>query len=279
MGVYIGCGFVNGWFCKLINKYVRRIRIVISCAEKNKKLEGNIDMALSQMQIIQSLGEAMNWLERELNWGVAAGELRHLMGRIGELYVAMITNGQMAINTNEKGYDVVSKQGERISVKTTTMTENGHVSFNPNTLSQVDRVIILLFNTKELEIEILLDKNVKEAMDYMSQATDGKKNIALSKLRAKQEKHRSELSVNEAIYGKHKILELESGTIEVYENDRKLEKSYPELVKIASELHISTLNSKGNSLNTRQLGTLIIKTIVSLQTSLVEDSDMSNSSG
>ena len=28
-------------------------------------------MALTQIQIIQSLGEAMNWLERELSWGVA----------------------------------------------------------------------------------------------------------------------------------------------------------------------------------------------------------------
>lgn len=27
-------------------------------------------MALTQMQIIQSLGEAMNWFERELNWGL-----------------------------------------------------------------------------------------------------------------------------------------------------------------------------------------------------------------
>lgn len=27
-------------------------------------------MAMTQMQIIQSLGEAMSWLERELGWGV-----------------------------------------------------------------------------------------------------------------------------------------------------------------------------------------------------------------
>lgn len=45
-------------------------------------------MALSQMQLIQSLGEAPAWFEREV-WGVPATELRHLCGRIGELYVAM----------------------------------------------------------------------------------------------------------------------------------------------------------------------------------------------
>ena len=58
------------------------------------------------MQIIQSLGEAMSWFERELNWQVQPTELRHLCGRIGELYAALITNGQMALETNQNGYDV-----------------------------------------------------------------------------------------------------------------------------------------------------------------------------
>jgi len=79
-------------------------------------------MALTQMQLIQSLGEAMAWFEKERSWGVPPQELRHLCGRIGELFAAMITNGQMANNINQKGYDVVSGIGERISVKTTTMS-------------------------------------------------------------------------------------------------------------------------------------------------------------
>ena len=29
-------------------------------------------MALTQMQVMQSLAEAMAWFERELNWGVPA---------------------------------------------------------------------------------------------------------------------------------------------------------------------------------------------------------------
>ncbi|MEL0603470.1 hypothetical protein [Pseudoalteromonas undina] len=49
-------------------------------------------MALTQMQIIQSLGEAVSWLERELSWDVPATELRHLTGRIGEFYRALMTN-------------------------------------------------------------------------------------------------------------------------------------------------------------------------------------------
>src|SRR5688572_8126435 len=100
-------------------------------------------MSLTQMQLIQSLGEAMAWFERELHWGVPATELRHLCGRIGELYASLITNGQMAVAVNQQGYDVVSAQGERISVKTTAMMGGGgHVAFNPKSLNQIDRVKI-----------------------------------------------------------------------------------------------------------------------------------------
>ncbi|MGI9046597.1 MAG: DUF6998 domain-containing protein [Burkholderiales bacterium] len=95
----------------------------------------------------------MAWFERELQWGVPPTELRHLCGRIGELYAALITNGQMAVAVNQQGYDVVSAQGERISVKTTAMMGgSGHVAFNPKSLGQVDRVIVLRVNTEEMQV-------------------------------------------------------------------------------------------------------------------------------
>ena len=71
-------------------------------------------MTLSQVQIIRSLGEALSWFERELSWGVSPSSLPHLTGRIGELYAAMVTRGQMALARNQRGYDVVSAEGERI---------------------------------------------------------------------------------------------------------------------------------------------------------------------
>ncbi len=114
-------------------------------------------MALTQMQLIQSLGEAMHWFERELSWGVPATELKHLCGRIGELYAAVMTNGQMALQVNQRGYDVVASTGERISVKTTaTVGNSGHTSFNESSLDVVDRVMVLRLNTEEMQIEILL---------------------------------------------------------------------------------------------------------------------------
>jgi hypothetical protein len=121
-------------------------------------------MALTQMQLIQSLGEAMAWFEKERSSGVPPQELRHLCGRIGELYAAMITNGQMANKINQKGYDVVSGIGEHISVKTTTMSNgSGHVSFNANTIAHVDRIMILQVNYEEMQIEILFDDSLAEA--------------------------------------------------------------------------------------------------------------------
>lgn len=219
-------------------------------------------MAMTQVQLIHSLGEAMSWLEREIAWGVDPAELKHLNGRIGELYVALLTNGQMAMNVNQKGYDVISQSGERISVKTTTMDGGaGHIPFNPNTLKNVDRVIILKMNTQEMQIEVIYDSSIKEAESLMSNTTnDGKRNIALSKI-VRNTKPKSDLIiVNSQKYKNVEISELETGTIEVFVNGIAAT-AMPELRKIASELNIGVLNGAGNPYNTRQLGTLVLKTL------------------
>lgn len=222
-------------------------------------------MALTQMQLIQSLGEAMAWLERELQWGVPATELRHLCGRIGELYAALITNGQMATTVNQRGYDVVSGQGERISVKTTAMMGGGgHVSFNPNSLSEVDRIIVLRVNTEEMQVETLLDAPVNEALGLMTPEGEGRRVLALSKL-AKRAKPRSEIkTANEAVYGGYTVRELESGSIEVEKEGVVISPAKPVLRDLALQLNISLVNGIGNPLNTRQLGSQIVKSIAEL---------------
>lgn len=217
-------------------------------------------MALTQMQLIQSLGEAMAWFERELNWGVAPTELRHLCGRIGELYAAVISNGQMANQVNQKGYDVVGSNGERISVKTTAMMDGaGHVSFNVNTLAQVDRVIILRLNTSEMQVETLLDAPVVDAIALMADERSGKRDLALSKLR--KPKVRNIPSVGSVVYEGFTIRELENGTIEVEKEGKLILPAKPTLRDLAVRLNLSILNSNGNPLNTRSLGSLIINTV------------------
>lgn len=218
-------------------------------------------MALTQMQIIQSLGEAMSWFERELGWGVPPTELRHLSGRIGELYAALITNGQMATNVNQCGYDVVSNLGEKVSVKTTAMMGNtGHISFNPNTLDEVDRIVVLRINTEEMQIETLLNEPKEKAKKLMS-SSKGKLSISLSKL-AKTPKDRSEIPVLKTVnYNQYVITELESGTIEVLENGNIISPVKPILKELALNFNLSILNSNGNPYNTRQLGSLVIRAI------------------
>ena len=219
-------------------------------------------MALTQMQIIQSLGEAMAWFERELSWGVPATELRHLCGRIGELYTALITNGQMASEVNQEGYDVVSEDGERISVKTTaTMSPGGHMTFKENTLKFVDRVIVLRINTDEMQIETLLNETVTEAKNYMMPIADGKMKLPLRNLKKKPDKTRDLKKVKEVTFQGYTVRELENGSIEIKKDSILISPVKPTLRELALRLNIGLLNSNGNVLNTRQLGTLVIKSL------------------
>jgi hypothetical protein len=224
-------------------------------------------MAISQMALIQSLGEAMSWFEREVAWGVHATELRHLCGRIGELFVAVITNGRMATEVNQKGYDVVSSANERISVKTTaTVGSASHVMFNTKTLGVVDRVIILRINTEEREIETLLDVPIDKAMELMGPEAGGKRSIPLSKLVCRPSKLGATKTVSEVCYDGYKIREMENGSIEAEVKGMLVEPVKPVLRELAAALNIGLLNGSGNPHNTRQLGSLIMKSIQELQT-------------
>lgn len=221
-------------------------------------------MAISQMALIQSLGEAMAWFEREMTWGVPPTELRHLCGRIGELFVAVTTNGQMTSQVNQKGYDVVSSLNERISVKTTaTVGSASHVTFNTRTLGVVDRVIVLRINTEEREIETLLDAPIDKAIELMGPAVGGKRSISLSKLVSKGRRNQEPAKlITEVRHGDYTVRELENGSIEVATHGSLVVPVAPVLRKLAAELNIGIINGAGNPYNTRQLGSLVIKSLL-----------------
>jgi len=216
---------------------------------------------LTQVQVIQSLGEALTWYERELDWGVAPGELRHLTGRIGELYAAMITRGQMALDTNQRGYDVISAENERISVK--TVTTANHVSFNPNTFELCDRVMILRVNVDPEEgvsVEELLDCSTDELREKVTPYGD---TFRLStSLVLKPAKPLDRLQVdNEISFEDYTLRQYESGTIVVLIDGAPQSVAKPHLRKIAAALGVDILNGSGGKKNTRQLGADIIKTL------------------
>lgn len=214
-------------------------------------------MALTQIQIIQSLAEALSWFEKELSWGVREAELRHLTGRIGELYAAMITRGQMALSTNQHGYDVISAENERISVK--TVTSSALVNFNPNTFDQVDRVMILRLNVDPedgVSIEAILDKPVDEARSlfqanklsfYIPNGSKPRKSI-----------DNLQISQSANFEGKE-IRQYENGTINVLIDGVVQTPAKPYLREIASRIGVDLAFDSGAEKNTRHLGAGIIK--------------------
>ena len=219
-------------------------------------------MALNQMQTIQSLANNLAMLQQEVEtFGVSATETRHLVGRIGELYACVITNGQMAPNTNEKGYDVVSSIGERVSVKTTaTTTTSGGATFNLNTLQLVDRVMIMRLN-EDLEIEVLFDDSTEAAKELMHNGTiaysklfgTGRNNINLDRIPI----------VKEVEYSGYKLVEYENGSITVHQNGKLISPAKPILRELAASLNVPIINGNGNQHNTRALGSLVITSVTS----------------
>ena len=215
-------------------------------------------MPLSQTQIIQSLAEALTWFEKELNWGVAPAELSHLTGRVGELYAAMVTRGQMASATNKQGHDVVSAENERISVK--TVTTSAHVSFNAATFELIDRVIVLRINVEdgEVSIEELLDCSAEDARRTLRQSA-GKLVFPIS-APGRTMRSTEDLRVTAfAKHGSHVIQQYENGVILVVTEGVRADPVMPVLRSIAGEIGVDPLNGSGNPKNTRQLGADIVR--------------------
>lgn len=218
-------------------------------------------MALSQVQVIQSLAEALSWFEKELGWGVSPAELNHLTGRIGELYAAMITRGQMALETNQRGYDVISAEYERISVK--TVTSSTHVSFNASTFDLVDRVMVLRVNIDEEEgvsVETLLDCPASEFLEKAGRPS-GKFTFGTSGRSRPQKSLESLRIAHETAFDKYQIRQYENGTIAVLTEEKIQPIAKPLLRKIAAEIGVDMLNGGGGTKNTRQLGADIIKNL------------------
>lgn len=218
-------------------------------------------ITLTQTQIIQSLGEALSWFERELNWGVEPAELRHLTGRIGELYVAMITRGQMALEINQRGYDVVSAEGQRISVKTVTTAMQ--VRFNPDTLKFADRIIVLRINVDDdtgISIEELLDAPRDEAPLIRS---DGL--ILYTRTNKVMEKGAPLRVTDQVNWNGIQIRRYENGQITLDRAGQQLLPAKLYLREIAQQVGVAVEADNGRVKTTHQLGSHVIKAIREVQ--------------
>ena len=214
-------------------------------------------MSLSQVQIIRSLGEALAWFEKELSWNVAPAELRHLTGRIGELYAAMITRGQMALSVNQQGYDVVSAEGHRVSVK--TITSSNHVNFNKSTFLKATHAMILRVNVSEGEasIEELFRGSVDDLRPLCT-TTGSSLHYPIKKLASELVTLDGLAITDSAHIGRWHVIQYENGSIAVDTDGVREPTAKPLLRRIAQFQGISLLNGAGNAMNTRQLGAAII---------------------
>lgn len=76
--------------------------------------------------------------------GVAATELRHLIGRLGEFKCALALKGTLAPNANQRGYDVISADGRKVSVKTTAQ-RSGFVPIGASTARLADDLMVIQY--------------------------------------------------------------------------------------------------------------------------------------
>jgi hypothetical protein len=83
--------------------------------------------------------------------GCKPTEVRHLIGRLGEFFCALHVEGKLAHEANQHGFDVISKNDKRISVKTTAQ-KSGFVSINQNTADLVDDLMVIQFSNSKLNI-------------------------------------------------------------------------------------------------------------------------------
>lgn len=216
---------------------------------------------LTQVQIIRSLGEALAWFEKELEWGADPAELRHLTGRIGELYAAMITRGQMAPRTNQRGYDVVSADGERISVK--TVTRSAHVTFNARTFHEAHRVIVLRINMDDdagLSIETIHDLSIEETR-VLAETSKGALRVALAAGPRVPVRLDALRVTDRASFGPHELSRYENGTVVVRRDGQEVAPAKPVLREIAAAVGVDILNGAGGMKNTRTLGQHVIQAV------------------
>ena len=106
-------------------------------------------------------------------------ELRHLIGRLGEIFCAIQTKGSLAQEVNQHGHDVIAKDGIRISVKTTAQN-SGFISLNPKTLDRVDKIMVVLYENNSFKVIYF---GIVKPLIEDTRVYDGKYEIDIAKIK------------------------------------------------------------------------------------------------
>ncbi|MEC2078080.1 DUF7225 domain-containing protein [Metabacillus fastidiosus] len=135
---------------------------------------------ISKEQIMKLYEDYYQILNHEMNLlNCKPTELRHLIGRIGEFICAIYTDGSLSRETNQHGFDVISK-GRKISVKTTAQTA-GFITINQNTFASFDDLFIVQYINDEFKI---IYYGPKEEILSISRNYENKYEVDIKRLKA-----------------------------------------------------------------------------------------------
>jgi hypothetical protein len=124
--------------------------------KQEEPLEQKVDLGLVgilSLEKIRALYEkylALICLET-VEFGVKPTEVRHLIGRLGEFHCALAADGTLASTANQHGFDVIAKNGRRVSVKTTAQ-KSGFVKISDSTLDKVDDLMLIQYKDQSLSV-------------------------------------------------------------------------------------------------------------------------------
>ncbi|MCX7562846.1 hypothetical protein OS176_04705 [Xanthomonadaceae bacterium XH05] len=117
-----------------------------------------------QLQILRDKYLELIRLEVD-QFNVKPTEVRHLIGRLGELQCALEVGGTLAHVVNQHGFDVTSPEGTRISVKTTAQTA-GFVNLrNVKSINTAEELMILQYRAGEDELSVVYHGPIAQARE------------------------------------------------------------------------------------------------------------------
>ena len=103
------------------------------------------------IRIVELLNKYIEILKVEEALGTPATEMRALIGRIGEIYATIKTDGKLASTSNQQGFDVIQGNGRTLSVKATA-TLRSTININKNTAHLADDTMVVLYEDGELRV-------------------------------------------------------------------------------------------------------------------------------
>lgn len=132
----------------VIGEWKNGEKIIYEQTSNNKNQLENI----SKEQIIKLYENYNEILRNEVSLlNCKPTELRHLIGRIGEFICAIHTDGKLAGEVNQHGFDVISN-GRRISVKTTAQGQGSFITLNQNTFDDFDDLFVVQYVDDDFKI-------------------------------------------------------------------------------------------------------------------------------